>query len=116
MPCYAVGAIVYLSLAAVSDWKQIRGPIAATMGCVSAAGYAILLSRGPPAVLYLGCFVVAAGIYIVLGINITWLNTNNPRYGKRTTASGTQIMLGNMAGVVAPFVSLPSAAHFLKSC
>ncbi|SMR49489.1 unnamed protein product [Zymoseptoria tritici ST99CH_1A5] len=104
MPCYATGAIVYICLAWVSDWKQMRGPIAAVMGCVSAAGYATLLSRGPPGVLYFGCFLVAAGIYITLGLNIAWLNTNNPRYGKRTTASATQIMLGNIAGVVAPFL------------
>lgn len=114
MPCYATGAVVYLSLARISDWKQVRGPIAATMACVSAAGYAILLSRGPPGVLYFGCFVVAAGIYITLGMNITWLNTNNPRYGKRTTASGTQIMLGNMAGVVAPFVSFANHSLSMK--
>jgi hypothetical protein len=115
MPCYALGAIVYVSLAWVSDWKQIRGPIAAVMGCVSAAGYAIMLSRGPPGVLYFGCFVIAAGIYIVLGLNIAWLNTNNPRYGKRTTASGTQIMLGNIAGVVAPFLyPTQDKPHFVK--
>jgi MFS family permease len=105
IPCYATGAIIYLVLARISDWKQIRGPIAATMGCVSAIGYGILLSRGSPAVLYLGCFVVAAGASIVQGLGIAWLNTNNPRYGKRAAASGTQIVVGNCAGIIAPFVS-----------
>ncbi|CZT16033.1 related to MFS transporter [Ramularia collo-cygni] len=115
MPCYAVGAIVFLILARVSDWKQVRGPIAATMGCVSATGYAILLSRGPPGVLYFGCFVVAAGLYIVGGMNMTWLNLNNPRYGKRTTASGMQIMFGNCAGVVAPFLyPTDDRPHFVR--
>ncbi|USW51938.1 Putative major facilitator superfamily, MFS transporter superfamily [Septoria linicola] len=104
MPCYAVGAIVYLCLAWLSDKKQIRGPIAASCGAVSVIGYGILLSNAPAGVLYFGCCVVAAGIYIALGLNIAWLNTNNPRYGKRTTASGTQIMLGNIAGTVAPFL------------
>ncbi|KAK4617275.1 uncharacterized protein CLAFUR5_05085 [Fulvia fulva] len=104
MPCYAVGAIVYLCLAWLSDKKQTRGPIAASCAAVSVIGYGILLSNGPPGVLYFGCCVVAAGIYIALGLNIAWLNTNNPRYGSRTTASGTQIMLGNTAGIVAPFL------------
>lgn len=31
--------------------------------------------------------------------------TDQPRYGKRTTASGLQIAIGNVSGVMAPFVS-----------
>ncbi|KAF2213037.1 hypothetical protein CERZMDRAFT_111445 [Cercospora zeae-maydis SCOH1-5] len=57
-----------------------------------------------PGVLYLGCFVAAAGIWVILGLNIAWLNTNNPRYGKRATASGMQIMLGNIPGVISPWL------------
>ncbi|KAM3416385.1 hypothetical protein BST61_g7983 [Cercospora zeina] len=104
MPCYFLGACVYLCLAWVSDKLQIRGPIAASAGAVSVIGYGVLLSNGAPGVLYFGCCLVATGIYVALGLNIAWLNTNNPRYGKRTTASGTQIMLGNIAGTVAPFL------------
>lgn len=104
MPCYAIGAIVYLCLAWYSDKKQIRGPIAASCAFICVIGYAILLTPAPAGVLYFGCCTVAAGIYIALGLNIAWLNTNNPRYGKRTTASGTQIMLGNISGTVAPFL------------
>lgn len=104
MPCYFAGALTYVCLAWLSDKLQLRGPIAASAGAVSVIGYGVLLSNGAPGVLYFGCFLVATGIYVALGLNIAWLNTNNPRYGKRTTASGTQIMLGNIAGTVAPFL------------
>jgi H+/gluconate symporter-like permease len=30
--------------------------------------------------------------------------TDNPRYGKRTTASGLQLTVGNAAGISAPFL------------
>jgi hypothetical protein len=34
---------------------------------------------------------------------MTWINVNNPRYGKRAFASGMQITIGNSAGVTVRF-------------
>lgn len=108
MPCYATGAICYLVAAWFSDRTQLRGPFAAAFAFLSSTGYAILVGAGltgvGAGVLYFGCFVVGAGTYVILGLNIAWLNTNNPRYGKRATASGMQIMLGNIPGVISPWL------------
>lgn len=105
IPCYACGAIAYLAGAWFSDRVQIRGATTACFGAASVVGYALLISPVPPGVLYAGSCIVGLGIYAALGLPIAWLNSNNPRYGKRTAASGTHISLGNIAGVVAPFVS-----------
>ena len=53
---------------------------------------------------YFGCCVVAIGLYVIVGIPLAWLPSNNPRYGKRTVAVGLQVIIGNLAGIPAPFV------------
>jgi hypothetical protein len=44
------------------------------------------------------------GLYVSVGIPLAWLPSNQPRYGKRTTASGLQLTIGNASGIMAPFV------------
>jgi MFS family permease len=105
IPCYALGAIAYLVVAYLSDRTQKRAVFAVVSGLVCAAGYAILVSPAPGNVKYFGCFLAAMGLYVVVGIPLAWLPSNNPRYGKRTVASGLQLTIGNSAGIPAPFVS-----------
>lgn len=111
IPCYAVGAIVYMSAARFSDWTQIRGPVVACLSLISIIGYALLISPLSFEAHYAGCFLVAFGLYVAVGVSkemrihlcisrlidspkipLAWLPSNNPRYGKRTTASRRQIM------------------------
>lgn len=115
IPCYALGAISYLVVAWHSDRTQRRAIYAVAFGLICATGYAILVSTAPKAVRYFGCFLVAMGLYVIAGIPLAWLPSNNPRYGKRTTASGMQLTIGNSAGIMAPFVSTlqPIPAKFL---
>jgi hypothetical protein len=113
MPCYALGAITYLLVAWISDREQRRGIPACALGVVSIIGYAMLMSNGGAGVHYAGCFFVAMGLYVVVGIPLAWLPSNNPRYGKRTTASGLQLTIGNMSGIMAPFVSFLCFHFFL---
>lgn len=107
IPCYAVGAICYMSAARFSDWKQTRGPVVITFGITSVIGYALLISDSGSGVHYAGCFLVALGLYVSVGIPLAWLPSNTPRYGKRTTAIGLQLTIGNCSGIMASFVSLP---------
>ena len=107
IPCYAVGAISYMSTARFSDWTQLRGPVVAAVSLVSVIGYALLMSPLSPGAHYAGCFLVAMGLYVAVGIPLAWLPTNNPRYGKRTTATGLQLTIGNTSGIMASFVSPP---------
>ncbi|ELU41267.1 MFS transporter [Rhizoctonia solani AG-1 IA] len=104
VPCYILGAITYLVIAFLSDRYQIRGWFCVAGGTVSVLGYIILLVPVSSGVHYMGCFFVAMGLYVVVGIPLSWLPNNIPRYGKRTSATGFQLMIGNASGVMAPFL------------
>jgi len=104
IPCYAVGALAYLLFAWLSDRQQRRGLYTCALGAVSIIGYGLLLSNSKAGVHYAGCFFVALGLYVAVGIPLAWLPSNNPRYGKRTTATGLQLTIGNASGVMAPFL------------
>lgn len=105
IPCYALGAITYLITAKISDKTQRRGMYSVALGLVSIVGYAMLISDSSSAVHYAGCFLVAMGLYVLVGLPLAWLPTNCPRYGKRTTATGLQLSIGNCSGIMASFVS-----------
>jgi len=104
IPCYALGAISYLVVAWLSDRTQKRAIFPVIFGFICAIGYAILVSPVSGNVKYFGCFLAAMGLYVVVGIPLAWLPNNNPRYGKRATASGLQLTIGNSAGIPAPFL------------
>ncbi|EJD43976.1 putative MFS transporter [Auricularia subglabra TFB-10046 SS5] len=104
IPCYFLGAVTYLTIARVSDQMQLRGVFCTLFGLVSIIGYAVLLAPASPGAHYLGTFLVAMGLYVLVGIPLAWLPNNIPRYGKRTTATGMQLTVGNAAGVMAPFL------------
>lgn len=104
VPCYFVGATAYMVTAFLSDRTQRRGIFCVIFGVISVIGYAVLLGDVPSGVHYFGCFLVAAGLYVVVGLPLAWLPTNSPRYGKRTTATGLQLTLGNTAGIMSAFI------------
>ncbi|KAM3561676.1 hypothetical protein ARSEF4850_003098 [Beauveria asiatica] len=104
IPCYFVGASAYMAAATVSDRTQKRGLFCLVFGAVSAVGYAVLLADASSGVHYFGCFLVAAGLYIVVGLPLAWLPNNSPRYGKRTTATGMQLTIGNASGIMSSFI------------
>jgi sugar phosphate permease len=104
IPCYALGAVTYLVVARISDAHQKRALYTILFAVLSAVGYAILMSPVKEGVQYFGCFLVAMGLYVTVGLPLAWLPNNSPRYGKRTAASGLQLTCGNAAGVMAPFL------------
>ncbi|KAF3347837.1 hypothetical protein VD0002_g3222 [Verticillium dahliae] len=115
IPCYATGAITYLVVAWLSDRMQRRAMFAVVSGLVCTVGYAILVSNASGRAKYFGCFLGAMGLYVVVGIPLAWLPSNNPRYGKRTVASGLQLTIGNSAGIPAPFLYATSdSPRFIK--
>ena len=120
IPCYALGAITYLTVAYFSDKYQQRAIPAVVSGVISIIGYGILIADVSSGVHYFACFLVAfgkfsisyplacltslPGLYVAVGIPLAWLPTNQPRYGKRTTAGGMQLTIGNASGIAAPFL------------
>lgn len=88
VPCYAWGAIVYITVAYLSDRYQRRGLAVVPLSLVTIVGYIILMTDVSSGVRYFACFLVATGLYTAVGIPLAWLPANNPRYGKRATGSG----------------------------
>jgi hypothetical protein len=72
-------------------------------GTISIVGYGILIADVPSGVHYFATCLVAVGLYVCVGLPLAWLPANSPRYGKRTTASGLQLTIGNAGGIGAPF-------------
>ncbi|TPX16106.1 uncharacterized protein E0L32_004101 [Thyridium curvatum] len=106
IPCYATGALIYLVVAHMSDRTGYRGYFVVG-GCVAACtGYAILL--GTPhygaGAQYAGCIIVAAGLYVAVGIPISWMPNNLPSHYKRAAGQGTSMTLGNCAGIFSSFI------------
>ncbi|KAJ3538647.1 hypothetical protein NM208_g5816 [Fusarium decemcellulare] len=69
---------------------------------VTAVGYAVNL--GVPAdqkgVLYFSTFLIAPGVYVIVGLNCAWLLNSHAPYYKRAMAIGMNQSIGNSAGVV----------------
>lgn len=130
VPCYALGAITYLVVAYTSDRYQQRGLAVVPFCVICIIGYVILMTDVSSGVRYFGCFLVAMGLYVSVGIPLAWLPSSkffpilqafsmisadtvcvdNPRYGKRTTASGLQLTLGNSAGIMSAYLYKPNEA------
>lgn len=88
----------------LSDRTSKRAIFTLIGGACSVIGYGILLSKAPSSVHYFGCFMVAGGLYVVVGLPLAWLPNNSPRYAKRTTATGMQLTIGNCAGILSSFI------------
>lgn len=65
------------------------------------AGYIVLLTAHSNAVKFFATFLCAVGVYVGVGINVTWLNVNVAPFQRRATAIGFQQTMGNTAGIVA---------------
>ncbi|KIV97200.1 hypothetical protein PV10_00977 [Exophiala mesophila] len=104
IPVFALGAIVYLTCAWASDRLQQRGIFVVGASITAIIGYCLLVSNYNNATSFAGCFFVSMGCFTAAGSALVWLNSNNPRWGKRAVSSGMQLSIANAAGVSAPFL------------
>jgi MFS family permease len=93
---------MYIVVSIFSDRWRRRAAFMVPAAMVTAVGYAInvgvpMSMRG---VLYFSVFLIAPGIYIIVGLNATWLLNSHAGYYKRATAIGMNQSMGNSAGVV----------------
>ncbi|KID91779.1 Major facilitator superfamily domain, general substrate transporter [Metarhizium guizhouense ARSEF 977] len=115
IPCYFLGAAAYMGTAFLSDRMQMRGLFCVIFGSISVVGYGVLLADVATSVHYFACFLVAGGLYVVVGLPLAWLPNNSPRYGKRATSTGLQLTFGNAAGVMSAFIyPKPDAPRYIR--
>lgn len=74
IPCYFLGATTYMAVSTASDRLQRRGLFCVIFGTISIIGYAILLADTTTPVHYFACFLVAAGLYVVVGLPLAWVS------------------------------------------
>ncbi|KAL8922097.1 MAG: hypothetical protein Q9208_005407 [Pyrenodesmia sp. 3 TL-2023] len=104
VPCFAWTALVFCGVAFISDAIQHRAIFGILGSLTSIVGHVMLAAGQGVAARFAGCFVVATGLFVVAGTALVWLPTNLPRYGKRSTAVGMQLMIGNSGGIAAPYL------------
>lgn len=104
IPVYFAGFASYIISAWYGDKIQQKGIFCIGGLTTSMIGYIFLIVNKGLVLSYIGTFVVALGLWVSTGAAFTWINNNNPRYGKRAFASGMQITIGNISGVVSPFL------------
>lgn len=74
VPCYFMGATAYMIAAYLSDRMQQRGLFSVGFGIISVIGYGILLADTSSGAHYFACFMVAAGLYVVVGLPLAWVS------------------------------------------
>ena len=105
VPCFFWSAAAFFVAANLSDAMQKRAWFAVFGATISITGQIMLAAGRSVAVRYFACFVIATGLFNIAGVMISWQSAIFPKYGKRSTAIGMQLSIGNCAGVAAPYVS-----------
>jgi hypothetical protein len=102
IPVYFGASSAYLIVSLFSDRTRKRYFFMLPAALVTAVGYAINVGvpMGQRGALYFSTFLIAPGIYIIVGLNATWLLNSHAGYYKRATAIGMNQSIGNSAGVV----------------
>ncbi|KAI5250558.1 MFS general substrate transporter [Aureobasidium subglaciale] len=102
VPVYIWASIAYMLVSWSSDRFQKRAFFMVPGALLTAVGYAVQLGvpQAQRGALYFSIFLIAPGIYIIVGLNAAWLLNSHAGYHKRATAVGTNQAFGNSAGVV----------------
>lgn len=61
-------------------------------------GYIILATVESVGGRYFSLYLVAGGLYIIPGLNVTWISNNTAGHYKRSTALGVNQLIGNSSG------------------
>lgn len=102
IPVYLWASCAYLAISYTSDKVGRRVAFMVPACLLMAVGYAlnIGLPLSQNGALYFSTFLIAMGVYIIVGLNATWLLNSHAGYYKRATAIGLNQSFGNSAGVV----------------
>jgi nitrate/nitrite transporter NarK len=102
IPVFFWASFAYIVVSYFSDRFKRRAFFMIPACFVTAIGYAVNL--GVPmanrAVLYFSTFLIAPGVYIIVGLNCAWLLNSHAPYYKRAMAIGMNQSIGNSAGIV----------------
>jgi len=110
IPVYIWGALVYTCVAFFAERFRHRAFYMLFFGCFTMAGYIILICSKTIGVLYFAVFMCTTGMYVIGGLNMTWLAGNTAGMYKRATAIGMNQCIGNSGGTIAGQIYMASDA------
>jgi MFS family permease len=100
-----------MTVAILSDHFAHRFIFALIPTLIAIIGFIILLIPNLHTSVYYGSlFLAAAGAYTAMPIIVCWYNMNLAGHHKRSVGSAWQIGFGNIGGIIATYVFLPSTA------
>lgn len=103
IPIYAVAAIASVTQAWFSDRYGKRSPFVVVNLLLMLLGYLLAynLSHSSPPGVYVGCYLIALGLYPAFPAIVSWMANNVAGTYKRAVAMALQIGIGNLAGAIA---------------
>jgi MFS family permease len=112
IPVFFWASCAYIVVSWMSDRWQQRAFFMMPACLVTAIGYAVNLgvSADQRGALYFSTFLIAPGVYMIVGLNCAWLLNSHAPYYKRAMAIGMNQSIGNSAGVVVSFDRFPFPA------
>lgn len=110
IPIFIVATVLALITAVLTDRLKHRFAFIVTGCCIATIGYSILLAMRDVSVgaRYFALYLITGGGYIAQPVAIVWLSNNVSGHYKRGISSAMQIGIGNIGGIVASNVYLPS--------
>jgi MFS family permease len=108
IPVYAVAFVGMLTIAWLSDRFRHRFGFILVGVVIAAAGYIMMLDQSGLSsnAKYAGVFLITLGGYSSTPIALTWLANNMSGRWKRSFGASIQVMLGNIAGIIASNIFL----------
>lgn len=102
VPVFFWASCAYIIISWMSDRWQRRAFFMMPACILTAVGYGVniglpITSKGA---LYFSTFLIAPGVYIIVGLNAAWLLNSHAPYYKRAMAIGMNQSIGNSAGIV----------------
>ncbi|VUC25555.1 unnamed protein product [Clonostachys rosea] len=115
VPPYIVGSAVNLAVPALSwrfDKRQVF-MIGATPTII--AGYIIFLASSSPPVLYAACFLIASSAFVMGPMSAAQVSANVVSDTSRNSAIATNVLIGNMGGLLSSWTFLSNQAPRYRS-
>ncbi|CEJ80153.1 hypothetical protein VHEMI00356 [[Torrubiella] hemipterigena] len=102
IPVFFWASFAYIVVSYFSDKLQKRAFFMIPACVVTAIGFAVNLGvpESKSGILYFSTFLIAPGVYIIVGLNCAWLLNSHAPYYKRAMAVGMNQSIGNSAGLV----------------
>lgn len=117
IPVYVFAAGMMIMGAWASDRLKHRFGFIMSGASLSTVGYAMLLSQEGKSRDYkfAAVFLIFGGAYMITPMCLGWLQNNLSGHWKRSFGASSQVMIGNVAGIIGAFIFIRTEAPTYKT-